>query len=364
MKTLLITLEFPPFKGGVANYYGNLVNYWPWGESISVLDNSRLELMRPGKFLAWWPALGNVYRKIKLMQADYLLVGNVLPLGTVALFLSFFRPIRYAVFLHGLDLSLSLKSERKKILTALILRRADKIICANSYTAQMLKEAYKFLNDHDYKIQVLNPGVTKGAPFVRSEAIANLREDYQLSGKTVLFTLGRLVKRKGADQVIRALAALPIEESQKFFYCLAGIGPDAKYLYTLVPPHLTQNIVFLGEINEEEKWRWLNLCDIFIMPARNINGDYEGFGIVYLEANLCGKPVIAGLSGGASDAVIDGVNGIMVDPEDVGAISQAILDLSGNEEKRRRLGESGRDRALKEFNWEQQAFRLLNIIKV
>lgn len=363
MKTLLITLEFPPFKGGVANYYGHLVSYWPWQENLSVLDNSRGELSQSGGFLSWWRAIGAVKRRLKSSGAEYLLVGHVLPLGTVAWLLSFFSGRPYAVFLHGLDLSLALKRPRKKFLTGLILRRAAKIICANSRVAQVARENYQFLVSDNQRLHIINPGITKGAPFVRPEALAALSKDYDLAGRTVLFSLGRLVKRKGVDQVIKALAGLPSSEALQFFYAIAGIGPDAKYLYTLVPPHLEKNIVFLGEISEEEKWRWLNLCDIFLMPARDIDGDYEGFGIVYLEANLCGKPVIAGRSGGVGDAVVDGLTGIMVDPEDSREIGRAIFDLAAQPAKRDELGAAGRERALQDFSWEQQAKRLSEIIK-
>lgn len=113
---------------------------------------------------------------------------------------------------------------------------------------------------------------------------------------------------------------------------------------------------------DEEKNLWHSLCDIFVMPARNIAGDFEGFGIVYLEANLAGKPVIAGRSGGVSDAVIDGLNGLLVDPENVNDLSKKIIRLALDHELRQKLGEQGRERALREFNWQKQTEKIYNII--
>jgi phosphatidylinositol alpha-1,6-mannosyltransferase len=82
--------------------------------------------------------------------------------------------------------------------------------------------------------------------------------------------------------------------------------------------------------------------------------DFEGFGIVYLEANLCGKPVIAGRSGGVPDAVENNVNGLLVNPESEEEIAQAILKLYESKELRETLGEQGRQRALIKFNWKNQ----------
>ena len=114
----------------------------------------------------------------------------------------------------------------------------------------------------------------------------------------------------------------------------------------------------LNQVRDEERNNWYDLCDMFIMPARNINGDYEGFGMVYLEANLAGKPVVAGRSGGVGDAVVDGLNGLLVDPENTGEISRAIVKLARDPELRQKLGRQGRERALNDFNWQKQAKKI------
>ena len=90
MKTLLFTLEYPPFKGGIANYYGNLTKYWPISEKILVLNNNKRELIRKGFIIDWWPAFFVLKRKIEKSKVNHVLVGHILPLGTVTYFLSFF----------------------------------------------------------------------------------------------------------------------------------------------------------------------------------------------------------------------------------------------------------------------------------
>ena len=361
MKTLLFTLEYPPFKGGVANYYGNLGKYWPITEEFKVLDNNHNELIpRDDRgFLAWWPALSVFKRYFDKEKPDYVLVGQILPLGTVVYFWSFFRPIKYAVFLHGMDFSYSLKTSWKKFLTNLILKRADKIICANSYAASKVAE---FGPNFEEKTEVVNPGIIGAAPIVSENELAALRSQYNLEGKTVLLSIGRLVKRKGVDRVIEALRQLPEEETANIVYFIAGEGLEEKYLRELVPIKFIKKINFLGKLTEDEKWLWLNACDIFIMPARDIRGDYEGFGIVYLEANLCSKPVIAGNVGGVKDAVIDNYNGLLVDSEKIDKIIEAIDKLVKDPDLRFKLGAQGRERAVSDFNWEKQVTRLSEII--
>lgn len=361
MKTLLITLENWPFKGGVANYYGNLAKYWPLEEKLVIWDNSREELLvRERGYFSWWPALFNLPRKIKQGKIDYVLVGQILPLGTAVCFWSFFKPLKYGVFLHGMDFSYALKTGRKRWLTKLILNRAQRIIAANSYVAEKAKDFDARLAT---KIIVVNPGIESGLPEFETGEVQAIKDKYQLENKTILFSLGRLVRRKGIDRTIKALTKIPEPLLDNLLYFIAGTGPKEEYLKKMVPLRFVKKIIFLGELTEEEKWAWLSLCDIFIMPSRDIQGDYEGFGIVYLEANLFGKPVIAGSSGGVRDAVRDGYNGLIVDSESVVAIREGIIKLASDPALRQSLGTQGKIRAQENFNWEKQALKIVQALK-
>jgi phosphatidylinositol alpha-1,6-mannosyltransferase len=360
MKTLLFTLEFPPFRGGVANYYGNLVNYWPIGEDLIVLDNNEGKLNRGRGFFSWRWALGALKRKVIRNKVDYVLVGQILPLGTVAWFLSLSQPIKYAIFLHGLDWTLANKTWKKRFLSKLILGRADKIICANGYVADQVSKLYPNLAN---KIGLVNPGIASGAPYVNPQDLIELETAYDLSEKIVLFSLGRLVRRKGVDLTIKALELIPEPLISKLVFFIAGTGQEDAYLRKLISPRLEKQVIFLGELSEKEKWLWLKRCDIFIMPARNISGDFEGFGIVYLEANLCQKPVIAGNFGGVRDAVVDNYNGLLVDSEKVDGIAKAITRLASDPALCQKLGQQGQKRAIAEFNWENQIAKILTLIK-
>ncbi len=362
MNILLATIEFPPFKGGVANYYGHLAASWPSSGRLAVLSNNDGQLLAERGFWPWRRAFRAIAATMKREGADYLLVGQVLPLGTVALLLSFFRPCKYAIFFHGMDLSYSLRKPLKRFLSSLIIRRADRIICANSYVKAQLDKYYPA---GSAKTLIANPGILKDDAQPRSELKDSIKINYGLGSneQITLFTLGRLVKRKGVDKTIAALSGLPDEVLGKLSYFIAGAGPEEAYLKAMVPAKLKDKIIFLGELDEDEKWAWLDLCDIFIMPARDIRGDYEGFGIVYLEANLCGKPVIAGAAGGVRDAVRDGYNGLIADSEDENSIRGAILKLAADPVLREKLGRQGKERALNEFNWPALAEKLSRQIK-
>jgi phosphatidylinositol alpha-1,6-mannosyltransferase len=225
------------------------------------------------------------------------------------------------------------------------------------------RETRKFYPKGGNKINIVNPGIASDAPLVPSSDLTELSAVYNLGEKIVLLSLGRLVRRKGVDMTIKALERLPEPLINNLKYFVAGAGPEEEFLRQLVPAKLKDNIIFLGKLEEEEKWLWLKRCDIFIMPARDILGDLEGFGIVYLEANLSGKPVIAGDSGGVRDAVVDGYNGILVNPENIDNIKEVIIQLVSDAGLREKMGEQGRERARRDFNWEKQIAEICAIIK-
>jgi len=366
MKTLLFTLEYPPFKGGIANYYDNIVKYWPEPDNISVLHNNNGNLIKNYLWPKWLPAIWQLWRTIKKQKIEHILVGEILPLGTVAYLVTIFSKIHYSIFFHGMDFPYAMRNSRKRWLAKKILGKVNNIICANSYVAGLVKE---FVEDKQGgKVVVVNPGIE-----IRKQKTENRKQDlliqkYNLQNKTVLFSIGRLVKRKGFDKVVEAMPEV-LKKAPNLVYMIAGAGPDEEYFKTSPPAPLLirrgekgEGLIFLGKISDEEKRAWLNLCDIFIMPARNIEGDFEGFGIVYLEANMAGKPVIAGDSGGVRDAVEDYVNGILVDPENTEAIADGIIELAQNQILRKKLGQQGWRRAVEKFNWERQIRMIYNVI--
>lgn len=358
MRILLITIEYPPFYGGVANYYFNVKKYWPKPEEILVLDNNNGELInKKCWFLKWLPSVWKLFKTIKAENINHILVGHILPLGTSAFLAKKFLKTDYSIFLHGMDLAYALKSWRKKWLVKKILLNAKKVICVNTHVAKMVNN---FLPELQNKIIIINPGIER--PTIYDQQIASdIKNRYVLENKIVLLTVGRLVKRKGVDKVLESLPEV-IKDVPNLKYIIIGRGEEENdYRLRIGNYGLEKFVEILTNINDEEKYAWLDLGDIFIMPAREISGDVEGFGIVYLEANIHGKPVIAGDSGGVRDAVIDGFNGLLVNPENINEITSVIVKLAKDENLRKQLGEAGRLRAEKEFNWKNQVEKIYNL---
>lgn len=365
MKTLLFTLEYPPFKGGVADVYEKWVKYWPEPENIHVLHNQEGGLLDPRFKPAWLAAFLPLYRAIKKYNINHVLVGHILPLGTVAWIMSFFFNYKYAVVLHGMDLDLAIRTKRKKWLSGKILKKADRIIAMNSYVKKRAEEFLDIRQDNSLlagkgiKLVMANPGVelTK-KPDIRE--IERINSKYGLEGKFVVFSLGRLVKRKGQDKTIEAVKKL-VEKHPDICYYIAGAGPDEQYLRGLAKD--CENIVFLGKISEREKWAWLSQCDVFAMASRGKPGDYEGFGIVYLEAGLMAAPVLAGDSGGVRDAVAPDETGILIDPESADSIADGIMDYYHNWHLRYDLGLGGTERVIRHFDARRQVKKIFDIIE-
>jgi len=360
MKTLLFTLEYPPFKGGIAHYYSNLVKYWPKKDNIFVLNNNDGSLLSFKFFPKWFSSFFVLNKTIHKNKIEHIIVGHILPLGTVVFFLSRFYNFKYSVILHGMDLEYALKNSRKKFLAKLILKNADTIISTNSYVE---KKVLKFLGDkYEEKSFIVHPGLSLddfSYDIKEQKAFLNFRKKYDLDHQFVLFTLGRLVKRKGQDKTIKAVRDLK-EHIPDLHYYIAGEGKDEKYLKDLAQD--LDYVHFLGLINEEEKKMWMKNCDIFIMPSRNIKGDVEGFGIVYLEAGLAGKAVVAGRSGGVEDAVLDYETGILVDADNPDSIYDAVLELYRDFDLRAELAYNGMKRVLSSFLWKEQARKFFNYI--
>ena len=374
---LLFTLEYPPFKGGVAHYYFHLVQNWP-EDNIFVLttkednrDNGtekaiiRRPLLTGLTLPRWLPSIFSLARTIKNKRIGHILVGQILPLGLPTYICSRWYNIPYSVFLHGMDAHYALSQKRKKKAALRILRGATKVICANHYVKGVIEE---YLDEQSRnKIEVVTPGLYLPAEKEEGEQKRgeDIRKEYDLEGRFILFSLGRMVKRKGFDTVVEAMEDI-IKEIPNAVYVLAGTGPEEVDLYNKIqqsPTPVRERVLMLGKINEREKWDWLHACDVFIMPSKNIDGDVEGFGIVYLEANKAGKPVIGGKEGGAGEAIQDGETGLLVNPWDKQEITQAVVDLAQHPDRRKKMGEQGKKRVEEQFSWEQRGERVYKIFQ-
>jgi phosphatidylinositol alpha-1,6-mannosyltransferase len=175
----------------------------------------------------------------------------------------------------------------------------------------------------------------------------------------VLFTIARLVARKGIDTVLQALPAL-VAAVPDLVYVIAGEGPEGEGLAALSRRlGVESSVRFVGAVAHPDLPFYYSLGDVFVMPSRSTPPDVEGFGIVFLEAAACERAVVAARAGGIPDAVLDGQTGVLVPPDDPRALSPVLVELFRDPARRTELGRRGRERVLAELTWERVVDRTL-----
>jgi len=272
--------------------------------------------------------------------------GRALPEGITAWLVArlTFHPV--VIYAHGEELTTWGHGGKFKAMR-FALRHADRVIANSEYT----RDALIKMDVDPASITLIYPGVDV-TRFHPGLACADLRQSVGVTdaGKLIL-SVGRLSRRKGFDQAIRALPAL-IQAGLDIQYVLIGIGEDYDYLFDLARKHgVAECIHLLGHVSVDDLPRWYNACDVFVMPNREINGDNEGFGMVFLEAAACGKPAIAGQAGGTGAAVVDEVTGFRVDGTDGIAVVSALLRVLKDEQHSKVIGSRALTRAIKQFDW-------------
>jgi phosphatidylinositol alpha-1,6-mannosyltransferase len=355
-KALLVTIEYPPQVGGVANYYFNLAKNLPV-DKLEVFTNQNDELLAKRSFLPWLKAFKAIKKRIKEKGIEVILVGQILPLGTIVWLLSKYLKIPYIVFTHAMDITYPQKYPRKKILMQKILNSAEKIITVSRYTKY---EIYKLLDNRSQrKIEIITP-----APNITPNQFSIFNSQFSNKDEKIILSVGRLVARKGYDTVIKSLS-LVLNKIPNIKYIIIGNGSYKETLQKLAQKlELQDRIEFKENLSDEQVAQYYNACDVFIMPSRETSDrDVEGFGLVYLEANSFGKPVIAGKSGGVEDAVIDGQTGFLVEPEDVNMVAESLIKILSNKDLAEKLGQQGRLRVEREFSWFHKARQLEKILQ-
>jgi phosphatidylinositol alpha-1,6-mannosyltransferase len=317
---------------------------------------------RPLNLLRWRLRLG---RLLESEQPDVLLCGNLRPLGPVCRDLARRHRIPWYFFVHGNDLLAAHRrwSGFRRSLWRSVTGSAAGWL-ANS---QAVKSLGVFCGLNPARGFVLPPEVddSRFRPASESEQAAARRSFGLPAGETLILFIGRLVARKGLDRLIAALPALAREELAPWRLVVAGFGDAAPFEQAARASDLAERVVFLGAVPEARLPLLYSSGDLLAMPSRTIAGrdDLEGFGIVYLEAAASGLPALAGRSGGAPEAVLHEVTGLVVDGEDHRAIAGALRMLIGDPALRRRLGHQGRERAVLEFGRGTLAGRLMTRLR-
>ena len=374
---LFVTLEYPPQIGGVAVYLSRLVDSLPVGQAQVLADNRAgshaIDMLSPAptyrrRLLSFWIRprwLGALYWTDwfcrKEGRPEAIVVSHLLPMGLVAGLMRRWRGIPYVVILHGMDAALALAARGcKRRRAARVIAGASLVVANSAYTAR-LAESLGATKD---KIVLIHPCPQfQPKSEVSADRIAATRTKYNLGADFTLISVGRLVKRKGFDTAIKAVGELK-RSGRPVRLVIVGDGPEKPSLQALtIELDVADRVVFAGAVGDEELAELYAACQAFTLLPRSIGPDVEGFGIVYLEANLFGLPAVATRTGGVPDAVLDGETGLLVKPDDHSGAAAAIGRLMDDPELRRRLGERGRERVRQDLVWSKQAAKFTRAIE-
>jgi phosphatidylinositol alpha-1,6-mannosyltransferase len=191
------------------------------------------------------------------------------------------------------------------------------------------------------RIALLSPGVDVGH-FTPAAPDAGARAALGWGDRLVVLTVARLQRRKGHDRMIDAVARLRTQFPE-LLYAIVGDGEERAGLEMRVQrAGLTPHVRFHGEVDDAQLLHVYQQCDLFALPNRTEGVDFEGFGMVLLEAQACGRAVLAGDSGGTIEAMRAGETGVLVDCTRAETLAAAVAELLGDAARRARMGAAGR----------------------
>lgn len=367
MRILCVTHEFPPIQGGLAVFLHNLcIQLCNLGHEVDILTPVRTGCIEANagqeyqvyqykelKFLASIIPLYHTLSMHLKKKYDVVFIGHFMTthaLGVLAL--RWLWNVPYVILSHGNDLNYSITNKTDNLVARWILDNVSIMLANSHFTVDIIHKA-----GYNGPVKILFPGVDSEQfhPGVNPE---EFRQLHSLNGQRILLTVARLVAKKNVDSVLRALK-LVIEKVPNVIYFIVGDGEEKHRLKTLSDRlDLNSRVYFIGFVKNNQLPALYCASDVYVMPSYDAGGDIETFGISFLEANACGKPVIGGKSGGIVDAVVDGETGLLVDPQNIDEIAAAIVSLLKDEEYAKQLGENGRKRVEKELSWEKVGERL------
>lgn len=378
VRSLLVTVNYPPSIGGIENYYASLARRFPPGalvvstpqaagdveaDAIAEVPVVRAPFSRRHAHklffeIVWFTHLLLV---VALRDIRFLHCGNMTPAGRICLWMRRGLGLPYAIYFHGMDVVKMAKKIRGGGVSGRSLVRVldgASVLFANSHdTSRRLVEA----GADPSRVTIVFPGVdverfSPGKPTSPRAAA--------LAGDATILTVGRYAQRKGVDLLIRALPGIAARVPEVRLV-VAGRRQEDHLGALVAELELGSRVHFLGEVGGEELPDLYRAASVFAMPAweDEASGSVEGFGIVYLEAAATGIPAIGGRSGGVSDAIVDGETGFLVAPRDLGDLSRRLVELLSDAALRRRLGENARRRVALEFTWDKAAARVMEAIR-
>ncbi len=367
MKRVAIpTLQKEGARGGIARYIDAIVLTYP-SVAIERIARPSYELIFP----IFWQSN---------QVTDLYFIHEILPVGTVAWLAKMMGSKPYVIFLHGMDFDLARRNAWKRWLTGRILRGAEAVV-VNSEALKSEVESLREGRHRSRPVLCIYPpvadalveaskGVRKGKGWTDLRDLAKLAagaiglpvptnqilRSAQDDKHVTLLTVARLVERKGHLKVLDAMTKLSNTK-----YTIVGDGPmKEKIKAKIIELGLGERVTMITDADDLTLPEIYADADIFVMPTTQSSIDREGFGIVYLEANLFGLPVVGTRTGGVAEAIVDGKTGVLVD-DTTDDLVKGLQILIDSPELRASMGSRGRVRVLEQFTREEQMGKLKEI---
>lgn len=367
-RIVLLTGSFPPGAGGSIEYISNIFAALPancafiqtGGAShpdapaydhcfpqhvvrehfiVNVLDESKSG--RVSKFFGLFQWVWSAFRLIRREQPDVVHIGEYNYSFLAAIIAKFLYRTPYLLYTYAEEITYLTTRPARLLLFRLAIRHASAIVTVSDYTANLLIAC----GADPLKITKILPSVGDSKRALPSaEVIDGVRAKYGLRGRRVLLTVGRLEERKGHCSVIDSLPMI-LAAAPSTVYVIVGGGPFEAAIFDHVErTGMSQHVLFTGRVSDAEVASLYELCDVFIMPHRQLPHtlDTEGCPTVFLEAGAHGKPVVGGNAGGVADAIRDGETGFIVDGTSPSAIAAKIVLLLSDDSKATQMGSAGR----------------------
>lgn len=365
---ILFTFEYPPVDGGISRLCAGIAAWYAArGRPLTVLAQevrgegsvvppatiNRVVDARPNRE---WDALRWLRRN---RYAGPTVCGIWYPEGLLAMI----SGVRQRVILaHGSELFPPAANWRKRIWASLqrrVLEGADLVVANSEYTRGLVRESAPLAKVVTIPLAV---DAARFSPAGRTVA----RERFGVGGNRVISTVSRVDAYKGHETVLRALAQLPAAVREDFTYLVAGKGAYLHRLQTIAQDLGVAHVVrWLGFVSETDLPNLYRASDLFLLCTREdaANRDVEGFGLVFLEAQACGCPVLGARAGGIPDAVKVGGGGMLVEQDDFAAVASVLQSLHSDPERFAEMGAVARARVVGECTWEHYMTRFTKALR-
>ena len=380
---LLLTYDFPPIGGGISRWMAELAKRYPPGslivstgqngqvaESDASFPNRIDRLPTPARRLRTIQGILLWSRRVAVLarstDAEFIWCGNIKPAAYPARWTMERTGTPFGILLHGGDLLILQHQVHQSVIkrrTAAALLSSAAVLVANS--AWTRDRCVNLLGELEIeaspeRVRVVPLGAD--AAFFRPGLDTHeVRARYGLEPGRWLLSVARVARHKGIDTALQALARLA-PRYPDLRYAVVGTGEEHGALAAEARDlGVADRVRFLSDVPDRDLPGLYNSATIYLGVSRLMEQRVEGFGISLAEASACGVPVIAGRSGGIPEAVRDGETGLMVDAEQVEAVSEAVERLLGDEALRARLGAAGRRAVESHYNWDRVARDLRTI---